>query len=234
MMKLFQVLIPCYFHNPLHSGISGAAISRYCVKDGKSIYTCVSWFVGKKLRFIAEKTIELSWYHHWQHHRLLLWQAMVPPGDDNPDSKGHVANMGPTWVLSPPGGPHVGPMNLATRESWQCNNSGFSVVQCSAIISLSLFSRHTNEYRVWVVLELKVKSALCSSHCSAALEWHHTECDGISNHQPHGGLLNGLFRHRWKNTLKLCVTGLCVRGIHRWPVNSLHKGPVMQKVFPPS
>ena len=30
-----------------------------------------------------------------------------------PDSKVHVANKGPTWVLSSPGGPHVGPMNLA-------------------------------------------------------------------------------------------------------------------------
>ena len=29
------------------------------------------------------------------------------------DSKVHVAHMGPTWVLSAPGGPHVGPMNLA-------------------------------------------------------------------------------------------------------------------------
>ena len=29
------------------------------------------------------------------------------------DSKVHGANMGPTWVLSSPGGPHVGPMNLA-------------------------------------------------------------------------------------------------------------------------
>ena len=26
------------------------------------------------------------------------------------------ANMGPTWVLSAPDGPHVGPMNLAIRE----------------------------------------------------------------------------------------------------------------------
>ena len=34
----------------------------------------------------------------------------------NPDSKVHVANMGPTWVLSAPGGSHVGPMNLANRE----------------------------------------------------------------------------------------------------------------------
>ena len=34
----------------------------------------------------------------------------------NPDSKVHGANMGLTWVLSAPDGPHVGPMNLAIRE----------------------------------------------------------------------------------------------------------------------
>ena len=33
-----------------------------------------------------------------------------------PDSKVHMANMGPTWVLSAPDGPHVGPMNLAIRD----------------------------------------------------------------------------------------------------------------------
>ena len=32
-----------------------------------------------------------------------------------PDNKVHEANIGPTWVLSSPGGPHVGPMNLAIR-----------------------------------------------------------------------------------------------------------------------
>ena len=34
-----------------------------------------------------------------------------------PDNKVHVAHMVPTWVLSAPGGPHVGPMNLAIRVS---------------------------------------------------------------------------------------------------------------------
>ena len=34
---------------------------------------------------------------------------------DYPDSKVHGANMGPTWVLSAPDGPHVGPMNFALR-----------------------------------------------------------------------------------------------------------------------
>ena len=31
------------------------------------------------------------------------------------DSKVHGANVGSTWVMSAPDGPHVGPMNLATR-----------------------------------------------------------------------------------------------------------------------
>ena len=61
-----------------------------------------------------------------------------------PDSKGRVANMGPTWVRQDPGGPHVGLMNLAIRDydlwfanqiffetSWQnlvgfCNISRFN------------------------------------------------------------------------------------------------------------
>ena len=32
-----------------------------------------------------------------------------------PNSNVHGANTGPTWVLSAPGGPHIGPMNLAIR-----------------------------------------------------------------------------------------------------------------------
>ena len=34
-----------------------------------------------------------------------------------PDSKVHGSNMGPTWVLSAPDGPQVGPMHLAIRVS---------------------------------------------------------------------------------------------------------------------
>ena len=32
-----------------------------------------------------------------------------------PDSQVHGANTGPTWVLSAPDGPHVGPMNLVIK-----------------------------------------------------------------------------------------------------------------------
>ena len=34
-----------------------------------------------------------------------------------PDSKVHGDNMGPTWVLSAPDGPHAGLMNLAIRDT---------------------------------------------------------------------------------------------------------------------
>ena len=47
-----------------------------------------------------------------------------------PDSKVHVANMGPTWVLSPPNGPHVGPINLAIR------------VMCLYSNGIHLYCRH--------------------------------------------------------------------------------------------
>ena len=42
------------------------------------------------------------------------------------------------------------------------------------------------------------------------LRWRHNGHDSVSNHQPHGCLLNRLFRCRSKKTSKLRVTGLCV------------------------
>ena len=58
-----------------------------------------------------------------------------------------------------------------------------------------------------------------------SLQWRHNERDGVLNHQPHHCLLNRLLRCRSKKTSKLCVTG-------RRPVNSPHKWPVTQKIFP--
>ena len=63
------------------------------------------------------------------------------------------------------------------------------------------------------------------------LQWRHNDHDSVSNHQPHGCLLNRLFRCRSKKTSKLRVTGLCV-GNSPEPVNSPHKGPVTRKMFP--
>ena len=64
-----------------------------------------------------------------------------------------------------------------------------------------------------------------------SLRWRHNDNDGVSNHQPHGCLLNRLFGSRSKKTSKLRVTGLCA-GKLPGPVNSPHKGPVTLKMFP--
>ena len=42
------------------------------------------------------------------------------------------------------------------------------------------------------------------------LRWRHNDHAGVSNHQPHGCLLNRLFRRKSKKTSKLRVTSLCV------------------------
>ena len=42
------------------------------------------------------------------------------------------------------------------------------------------------------------------------LRWCHNDHAGVSNHQPHGYLLNRLSRRKSKKTSKLRVTGLCV------------------------
>ena len=61
------------------------------------------------------------------------------------------------------------------------------------------------------------------------LQWRHNECDGISNHQPQDCLRNPLLWHRkHKSSASLAF----VQGIYRSPVNSLHKWPVMWKMFP--
>ena len=55
--------------------------------------------------------IKLSaWFYIW------YISIDVNVSDGIPDSKIHGANMGPTWVLSAPDGPHVGPVNLVTRD----------------------------------------------------------------------------------------------------------------------
>ena len=63
------------------------------------------------------------------------------------------------------------------------------------------------------------------------LQRRHNEHNCVSNHRRHDCLLNRLFRRRSKKTPKLLVAGF-VRGIHRLPVNSPHKGPIARKIFP--
>ena len=67
-----------------------------------------------------------------------------------PDSKVHGANMGPTWVLSAPDRPHVGPMSLAIRGAydlrqtmhWKLYRHNCCVVFGCGLVQVTLTSTH--------------------------------------------------------------------------------------------
>ena len=57
--------------------------------------------------------------------------------------------------------------------------------------------------------ETKIYMWHAKHFCRFSLRWRHNDHAGVSNHQPHGCLLNRLFRRKSKKTSKLRVTGLC-------------------------
>ena len=60
-----------------------------------------------------------------------------------------------------------------------------------------------------VILSREDTTSYGASRLQLALQWRHNGRNGVSNHQPHDCLPNGLFRCRSKKTSKLRVTGLC-------------------------
>ena len=86
---------------------------------GLSLYILLVYCVS----MVLCKTAVSPLLMHWRYYSLALIHRYFPNSammewlvlrqSNYPDSKVHVANVGPTWVLSGPDGPHVGPMNLA-------------------------------------------------------------------------------------------------------------------------
>ena len=66
---------------------------------------------------------------------------------------------------------------------------------------------------------------------SKTLQWRHNKCGGVSNHRRFDCCPTCLSRRRLKK-LQSSASLAFVRGIHRWPVDSPHKGPVTRKMFP--
>ena len=67
--------------------------------------------------------------------------------------------------------------------------------------------------------------------CSNPLQWRHNEHHGVSNHRRFDCSFNHLCRRRSKER-QTSASLAFERGIHRWPVNSPHKGPVTLKMLP--
>ena len=61
------------------------------------------------------------------------------------------------------------------------------------------------------------------------LQWRHNERNDVSNHQRLcSTVCSGAYQGKCQRSALLAF----VRGIHRWPVDSPHKGPVTRKMFP--
>ena len=95
----------------------------------------------------------------------------------------------------------------------------------------NIFVKCSSSHQRWSAVFMCWNVAILCFGIITALHWRHNDHDGVSNHQPHGCLLNRLFRRRWKKTSMLRVTGLCV-GNSPGPVKSPHMGPVTRKMFP--
>ena len=121
-----------------------------------------------------------------------------------PDIKVHGANVGPCR-------PQVGPM-LAT---WTLL-SGIWDIESSPYKYLTVNMNSANHR---------------DSPETRPLQWRHNKHDGVSNHQPHvfvySTVYSGADQRKHQSSASLAI----VRGIHRWPVNSLHKGPGTRKMF---
>ena len=80
-----------------------------------------------------------------------------------------------------------------------------------------------------LVSHLKSKRQSFLAHGVMTLQWRHNERDGVSDHQRHKCLPNGLCADKQHQSP---ASPAFVRGIHRWPVNFPHKGSVTRKTFP--
>ena len=93
----------------------------------------------------------------------------------HPDSEVHGANTGPTWVLSSPDEPHVGPMNLAIRDTCEKQEPGYPtyslhwlamLIQRKHLSSTPWIFRfhHHRGYEFYTENELKPQTRLSNSY----------------------------------------------------------------------
>ena len=116
-----------------------------------------------------------------------------------PDNKVHGANMGPTWVLSAPDGPHDGPMNLAIRGLHFVD--GILIFQICSYLS-GLLNWHIGNHRI-AQMPLKQCWKIWINHYNDVIM-------GAAAYINLTNICSAIYSmHRSKKTSKLHVTGLC-------------------------
>ena len=123
----------CFFDLILNKRLSKQSRRRWFDTPSCSLWRHCNGIINK---MVAILQMAFSNTFFWNENLgnvtlIILGFVSKVPVANNPDSKVHWANMGPSWVLSAQGGPHVGPMNhaimevigsgLAPHQRWQAN-----------------------------------------------------------------------------------------------------------------
>ena len=81
-----------------------------------------------------------------------------------------------------------------------------------------------------IVIYFNLQICAVAISVNISLLWRHNERDGVSNHRRlvvYSTVCSDADQRKHQSSASLAF----VRGIHRWPVNSPHKGPVTRKMF---
>ena len=114
---MFVITYPC----PNMSGMGVFQGDEFLVLAQYNAYTepRAGHYFTKKFPTISRHSVD-------GHKATLVFFKVSLVINDFLDCKVHGANMGPTWVLSAPCGPHVDPINLAIRVWLWCVGHHFS------------------------------------------------------------------------------------------------------------
>ena len=133
----------------------------------------------------------------WLHRVSSTFANRAVPAEKYPDSMVHEANLGPTWVLSAPDGPHVGRMNLAIRvlcyhrlTNGGCIGKNIDIDHYDDVIMNAITSQISSLTIVYSIVNSDADQRKHQSSASLAFVW------GI-----HRGPANS--PHKWPVTRKM-------------------------------
>ena len=152
--------------------------------------------------------------HSWRHWRMSVWQPSVPQVLTGQSTWWHFCFDTP-FKLQPTAPTITTTTTATTLLSIVPSGTYFSEIQ----IKLQMFS-----FKMLFAKRLPFCFILNVLHCN---DEHH----GVSNLWQFGCLFNSLFWLTW-GQLNALPYWPSAKGIHQWPADSLHKGPVMWKGFP--
>ena len=230
-----------------HPGILYRADSRFAPSQWETALLCndVSHWLGTNLESALMQVISNTFISPNNGLATSRWQVIVMSDYDIIEKLGGWEKEFPSFLLPAESGnrahsSHSWVQRIPTGNIFRLHKK----LQKSKYNHLRFWTRVPIAYKIWgSSIDNFYNYSLwflwpCSSSCSrfpwwgASWQlWHHNERDGVSNHWRLYCLLNRLFRRRSKKYQSSASLAF-VRGIHRWPVNFPHKGPVTRKIFP--